>query len=314
MRFGVCFTNRGPLATAENMGRLARAAEDLGFDSFFVTDHIVIPTTSTSRYPYSTDGRLDVEAAKHYLEPLALLCYLAGVTKRVRLGTSVLVLPYRNPVLAAKMIATIDYLSGGRVILGVGVGWWEEEFRALGLAYFKERGAVTDEYIRLFRELWMKEDPAFHGRFYQIAGVKFEPKPVQRPGPPIWIGGHTRAAVRRAAALGDGWHPIGLRPTINLFPEELAREVRTLHDLARQAGRDPKAITLTFRAPLRFGSGREGGRPFTGTPAEAIEDVRQYARAGVSHVVFDPAGRTADEGIEVMARFAREVRPGCAGA
>ena len=190
--FGTSVPTRGPLASPENLRSLAQRAEDLGFDHIWVSDHVILPREVDSFYPYASDGVATFLPDEPYYEPLAALNFLAGCTQRVRLGTHVLILPYRNPVLTAKMIATLDVLSGGRVILGAGVGWMEEEFQALGLDTYKQRGAVTDEFIELYKELWTKDEPSFHGEHYQISGSGFAPKPVQKPHPPIWIGGTHR--------------------------------------------------------------------------------------------------------------------------
>lgn len=310
MKFGVALTTRGRDATAETLARVSGATEEYGFDSVWVTDHIVIPNRITSAYPYEARGIFDVPANEYYLEPLTVLTYLAGVTHRIRLGTGVLVVPYRNPVILAKTVASLDVLSGGRVILGVGVGWMEEEFRALGLDTFGQRGAVTDEAIRLLRELWTRDEPRFAGRFFRVEDVRFYPKPVQKPHPPIWIGGHTPAALRRAALLGDGWHPIGLRPSVGLHPEEYGQAVATLRRLAGEAGRDPGEIALTFRASLAFRDKPPSPRtPFIGSPAQILEDIRAYARLGVSHLVFGFRGPTVEALLEQLQRFAVEIRP-----
>jgi probable F420-dependent oxidoreductase len=254
-----------------------------------------------------------VAANEHYLEPLTVLTYLAGVTRRIRLGTGVLVLPYRNPVLLAKTVASLDVLSGGRTVLGVGVGWMAEEFRALGLDTFEQRGAVTDESIRLLRELWTRDEPRFAGRYFQVEDIRFAPKPIQKPHPPIWIGGHSPAALRRAALLGDGWHPIGLRPPVGLHPEEYAQAAATIGRLAEKGGRDPGEIALTFRASLVFTDKPPSPRPpFIGSPAQIIEDIQAYARLGVSHLVFGFRGPTVQALLEQLERFAMEVRQAAA--
>ncbi len=311
MRFGFSIPTRGVLGTLETVRQLGQAADRHGFDSVWITDHIVRPRASASKYPYDPDGRMDVEGAAHYLEPLTVMSYLAGITGRAAIGSSILVLPYRNPLLVAKMVATLDVLSQGRVILAVGVGWMREEFEALNLATFDERGAVTDEYIRILRLLWTEEWPRYQGRFYSFEEVRCFPKPVQRPHPPIWIGGHSKAAIRRAAHLGDGWHPIGLRPPVGLYPEEYAKTVAEIRRQAEAAGRDPEAITLSLRAPLRFADGTGSGQriPFVGTAQEIVEAVRVYQRLGVSHLVFDFAGSSVAALLEQLHRFAEEVQP-----
>lgn len=315
MRFGFPIPTRGALGTLETLARVARAADEYQYDSIWITDHIVLPKTSRSQYPYAADGKLDLEAAQHYLEPLTVMSYLAGVTERPAIGSSVLILPYRNPMLVAKMIATLDVLSRGRVILGVGVGWMEEEFRALNLPTFQERGAVTDEYIRILREVWTQERPSHTGRFFSFEEVRFYPKPVQKPHPPIWIAGHSKAAIRRAARLGDGWHPIGLRPPAGLYPDEFAKAAADLRAQAEAAGRDPKGIILSFRAPIKFTNvSTAGGRtPFIGSREQILEDIRTYQRLGVSHLIFDFAGPSVDAIVEQLHRFAEEVRPAARG-
>ena len=315
MRFGFPIPTRGDLGTLETVRRLGQAADEYAYDSIWITDHIVIPKSTASRYPYSPDGSMNLEAAQHYLEPLTVMSYLAGVTNRPAIGSSVLILPYRNPMLVAKVVATLDMLSRGRVILGVGVGWMREEFQALNLSTFEERGAVTDEYIRILRALWTKEWPSYRSRFFSFDEVRFFPKPVQKPHPPIWIGGHTQAAIRRAALLGDGWHPIGLRPPAGLHPEAFAKAAADLRSQARAVGRDPKTITLSFRAPIRFTERATAGTrtPFIGSRDQIIEDIRAYQRLGVSHLVFDYAGTSADAIAEQLHRFAEEVRPAFRG-
>src|SRR5712664_4510462 len=251
MEFGFSLPGRGPLAGAETILKLATKAESLRFSSLFVTDHVVLPASmARSTYPYSTTGQLPGGAAQDYLEPLVTMGWLARVTSRIRLGTSVLVVPYRNPVLVAKMLATIDRLSGGRVILGAGVGWLREEFEALGAPPFEARGAVTDEYLRLMRAAWTTDPVAFEGKYCSIRDVHVLPKPVQRAGIPVWIGGHTGAALRRAGTIGDGWHPIAMRPPALLGPDEYAAKVKEIHGWARRAGGDPKSMALTIRVPM----------------------------------------------------------------
>jgi len=315
MEFGVSLPGRGPLATPDSILQLATKADALGYDSLFVTDHVVLPASmARSVYPYSSTGQLPGGAAQDYLEPLAVLGWLAHVTKRIRIGTSVLVVPYRNPVVTAKMLATIDRLSKGRVILGAGVGWLREEFEALAAPPFEARGAVTDEYLRLMRAAWTTDPVRFEGRHYTLRDVHALPKPVQRGGIPIWIGGHTDAAVKRAATLGDAWHPIALRPPGLLLPAEYATRVKQLQGWAQRAGRDPKAVTLTLRVPMevrpKTAKAPGGDRPmFQGSAAEIRDDLRAYDALGVSHVVFDAAHSDLKATLENIERFAGEVRP-----
>lgn len=315
MEFGIALPGRGPLASPDPVLKIAEKAEALRYASVFVTDHVVLPASmARSTYPYALGGKLPGGAAQDYLEPLAMLAWLAGVTTRVRIGTSVLVVPYRHPLVTAKMLATIDRLSGGRVILGAGAGWLREEFEAVGAPPFDKRGPVTDEYLRLMRATWTTDPVEFAGRWVTVRGVHALPKPKQPGGIPVWIGGHTDAAVRRAARLGDGWHPIGLRPPATLLPDEYAHKVKQLHAWAQEAGRDPRRITLTFRAPMEVRpknvKAAGGDRPlFQGTATEVLEDVRRYQALGVSHLVFDATHADLKSVLDNMNRFAEDVRP-----
>ena len=312
MTFGCTIPTRGPLATPESSRTVARRAEELGFDHLWVSDHIVIPAQVTSPYPYSPTGVAPFvsDSKQPYYEPLAALCYLAACTQRIKLGTHVLVLPYREPVLTAKIVATLDHLSGGRVILGVGVGWMKEEFEALGLNTFAERGKVTDEYIRIFKELWTKDDPQYQGSYSRFSAVSFYPKPAQKPHPPIWVGGHTPAALRRAARLGDGWMPIGLRPPAELEPAELGDQVDRLREMSEKAGRPRDAVDIIFSTNVVFGPPVGGPRRImTGSAVEIGADIILYQQVGVQHFIFSFDGDSLDQVLENMERFAEEVRP-----
>jgi probable F420-dependent oxidoreductase len=315
MEFGLSLPGRGPLATPDSVLKLAEKAEALRYASLFVTDHVVLPgSAARSTYPYSSTGQFPGGGRQDYLEPLAMLGHLAHATRRIRLGTSVLVIPYRHPLVVAKMLATIDLLSKGRVILGAGTGWLREEFEALAAPPFEERGRVTDEYLTLMRRAWTTDPVSFDGRYVRVHDVHALPKPAQRGGIPIWVGGHSDAAVRRAGTLGDAWHPIGLRPPAVLLPDEYATRAKQVRAHAQAAGRDPGAVTLTFRAPMEVRSRRDkapgGERPlFQGTADEVIADIRRYHAAGVTHFVFDPTRPDLRAVLASLERFADEVRP-----
>src|SRR6267143_1373419 len=269
LEFGFSLPGRGPLATPDLVLKIALKADALRYASVFVTDHVVLPVSAArSVYPYAATGQFPGGARQDYLDPLAMLGYLARATTRVRVGTSVLVIPYRHPLVLAKTLATIDVLSGGRLILGAGVGWLREEFEALATPPFEERGAVTDEYLKVMRLAWTTDPLTFSGRYCRIDPVHAVPKPAQPNGIPVWIGGHTPAAIRRAATLGDGWHPIGLRPPATLTPDEMRQAFARLRDEASQAGRKAQDITISFRAPLAFSNdGGTARKPLTGSPA-----------------------------------------------
>ncbi len=310
IRFGFSLTGRGPLADRDAITTLARRADALGYDSIWVTDRLLIPVQSGSAYPYSPTGAFPLGPDEPWLEPLTAVTYLATITERIQVGTSVLVIPYRNPVHTAKALATADYLSGGRVILGAGVGWWREEFAAVGVP-FEDRAARTVEYLRVMKAIWTGSRVSFEGRFTRIAeagGVR--PHPTRQPHIPIWIGGHTDAALRRVVEVGDGWHPLGLRPPVALYPPELAAKVSRLREMARAAGRDPGALTVSFKAPLRFEEGAAAARaPLSGSPAQIREDVEAYVAAGVQHFVLDFSVTAVPAMLEVLERFAADVRP-----
>ncbi len=310
VKFGFSLQGRGALADREAITSLAARADALGYDSIWVTDRLLIPTTATSVYPYSPTGILPIGPDEPWLEPLTAMTYLVTVTRRIMVGTSVLVIPYRNPVFTAKALATADYLSGGRVILGAGVGWLREEFVAAGVP-FEDRGARTVEYLRVMKEIWTRPRVVFDGRFVHVpeaGGVR--PHPVQRPHIPIWIGGHSDAALGRVVAVGDGWHPLGLRPPVELYPDELRIRVARLREMAAAAGRDPAGITISFKAPLRFdGAGSGSPAPLAGPPAKIVDDLGAYVAAGVEHFVLDFSVTAVPEMLDVLERFAADIRP-----
>jgi probable F420-dependent oxidoreductase len=311
MEFGCVFPNRGPMATPANLGRVAEKAEALGYDTVWFSDHIVIPTEVKSFYPYDPSGKMPFNPSEPYWEPLTVIGYVAGRTSRLRLGTSVLILPYRNPIVTAKMLATLDVLSNGRVTLGAGVGWMEEEFKAIGLDTYARRGAYSDECIRIFRELWTKDNPSFQGEFHQFSNIRCEPRPVQPGGLPIWIGGHTPQAIRRVARLGDGWQPLVQRPPADLPPAEMQEKIAQLRAFAQQAGRDPRRITLAMGSSIQFTDGAATGPRslFTGTPAQIVDTLRRYQELGIQNFRCDFPSLSIDGLLQAMERFATEVRP-----
>ena len=311
MEFGCVFPNRGPMATPANLGRVAEKAEALGYDTVWFSDHIVIPTEVKSFYPYDPSGKMPFNPSEPYWEPLTVIRYVAGRTSRLRLGTSVLILPYRNPIVTAKMLATLDVLSNGRVTLGAGVGWMEEEFKAIGLDTYARRGAYSDECIRIFRELWTKDNPSFRGEFHQFSNICCEPRPVQPGGLPIWIGGHTPQAIRRVARLGDGWQPLVQRPPADLPPAEMQEKIAQLRAFAQQAGRDPRRITLAMGSSIQFTDGAATGPRslFTGTSAQIVDTLRRYQELGIQNFRCDFPSLSIDGLLQAMERFATEVRP-----
>ena len=311
MRFGFYLPNSGPTAQPDSLAEIARRGDHLGFYCMVAPDHIIQPTKISSAYPYTVSGDFGggTRSEGEWPEQLTTLAFLAGITQRIRLVTSVMIVPYRNPIITAKMLATIDMLSKGRLTVGVGVGWMEEEFEALDAPPFAKRGAVTDEYLRAFKELWTSDDPHFEGEFCRFSGITFLPKPTQKPHPPIWVGGQSRLAIRRAAQLGDAWHPVGAIPAAPLEPEELSQKLVTLQRYAEEAGRDPKEIEVAMKVPLYDTSLSSAGdrRRFSGSPDQVLQDVKTYSDIGVDHLIFDIWGPDLSQSLERMEWFAQEV-------
>jgi probable F420-dependent oxidoreductase len=313
MQIGFSAPTAGPLSSADNLTRLATGAEALGYDYATFSDHVVIPTDIKARYPYSDTGEFSTAGNGERNEQLIELAFVAARTSKLRLVTSVMVVPHRPAVLAAKQLATIDVLSGGRVTLGIGAGWMKEEFDALDAPDFDKRGKVTDEYVAAFRELWTKEHPRFSGEFVKFDNIVFAPKPAQKAGIPVWVGGESGPALRRTARLGDAWYPIGSNPAFPL--DSLARMragIEKLRKLAADAGRDPQSIGLALRFP-RYGAalpdkaGDGERRLFSGAATAIAEDVKALAALGVGAVDLSFGGATIAEMLEEMKRFRGEV-------
>src|SRR5258708_8802914 len=209
MQIGFNLPNSGPLSEVGAMTHIATQGEAMGFDYLTMTDHVVLPDTKVPGYPYSESGQFYEEAPIERHEQLLGMAWIAAKTSRIRLVAAVLVVPHRPAVLADKRLATLDVLSGGRLVVGIGAGWLKAEFDAVVTTPFAERGAVTDEYIDAFRVLWTERAPRFASRHTRFDNIMFEPKPVQQPHPPIWVGGEGGPALRRAARIGAAWYPIG---------------------------------------------------------------------------------------------------------
>ena len=307
----------GPLGTPDSMTSLAGQADRLGFEAITASERLVMPRAISSSYPYAETGEVPgVGTVQNTLEMLTVLAFLSAHTARIGLLTSVLVLPYRNPLLTAKMLATIDVLSKGRLIVGCGVGWMREEADTLGVpSAFEDRGAVSDEYIRAFRELWSGDEPDFQGRHLRFSDIEFAPRPVQQPGPPIWIGGESPAAMRRVATLGDGWLPAAGNPRYPLdTPERLADAVARLRRNAEAEGRDPSKVDIGYGGvtwidghPHRLPGGER--KPFSGSDQQVAEDIETYERLGVTYLSLRLTRPSLTETLERMERFMREVSP-----
>ncbi|HSU04823.1 MAG TPA: TIGR03619 family F420-dependent LLM class oxidoreductase [Acetobacteraceae bacterium] len=302
MDVGIHIGTRGCLASRANLVACAQRAEALGYAHIGIPDRLVLPRNVGTRYPYTEDGVWVGAATGDCLDVLGALCFLAACTERIRLLPSVLVVPYRPAVVAAKMLTTVDVLSAGRLIAGVGVGWMEEEFEPLGAPPFKTRGAVTDAYLAKFRALWTED----------AADVIFSPKPVQARVP-IWVGGESPAALRRTVRFGDGWYPASHNHAA-LFdtPARLATGIDQLAHTAEQHNRDPATIQVAYLwfKPIHWAAQRttDGARQlFTGSAADMQEDAAALARAGVQHVIVLPQAPTITETLERLQRFAEDV-------
>jgi len=307
MDFGLHLPASSANVKAEELVRFAQQAEALGFYCLTVADHVIVPRDISVPYPYTIDGKYP--GTGYHLETLTTMGFLAGATKRIRFATSVMIAPYRNPIVTAKMLASLDVLSNGRVIVGLGVGWMKEEFENLKAPPYEDRGKVTDEYIKAFRELWTSDNPSFDGKYCNFSNIVFLPKPVQKPAIPIWIGGHSKQALRRAGELGDGWHPIGGVPTIPLEPEDVKKDLETLSAYAVKAGRDPKTIRVALKGSLFDKEKKIEGRRrrFMGSAEEIASDIRDYRAAGVDTIIFDVRRPTISETLERMEWMAKEV-------
>ncbi len=264
MKFGIAFANTGPYARGPAAAEFARTAEEVGFESLWTVEHVVVPSGYESQYPYDPSGKMPGGEDFDIPDPLIWLTWVAAATSTIRLATGILILPQRNPVVLAKELATLDQLSGGRVELGIGVGWLEEEFDAIGVP-FAERGKRTDDHVAAMRALWGEEKATFHGEFTSFDDCIARPRPVNGTIP-VHVGGHTDIAARRAGRLGDGFFPGRGEPA------ELVRLLDVARATAQEHGRDPDAIELSA-----------GGAAFG---SQAVDVVKQLADVGVSRVML----------------------------
>lgn len=312
MQIGCSAPTSGPLTQTDSLTRIATEAEMLGFDYVTVSDHIMIPTDVASRYPYTESGEFPSGARVDRHEQLTTATWIAAKTSKLRIVTSVMVVPHRPAVLTAKILATIDVLSKGRLTLGIGAGWMQEEFEAVGTPPFAERGAVTDEYMMACKELWEKDDPRFSGKYAKFSDVVFQPKPVQRPIP-IWVGGESGPAMRRTARYADAWYPIGTNPqfpmdTLTRFKAGAAK----LRGMVEKAGRDPAKVALAYRVSANVEAQPKGTvdgerKLFTGGAADYVGDIRALRDVGVTSFDFGLFGSTLQATLDNMRRFRDEV-------
>lgn len=305
--FGLDVGTYGALATPETIVGLAQHAEATGFDSIWLADHIAFPVKFKSQYPYSATGDFPSRLSDPLMEPIATMGVLVGATKRIRIGTAVLVMPLRNPLLLARMLVTLDNFSNGRVILGAGVGWLEEEFEALDTYDFAKRGRATDEYLEIFKAISAGGEVGYQGETYSFAPVFATPGSVQRPHPPILIGGTADPALRRVVRSGGGWLAVGINP------ESLAERLTVLRRMAAEAGRKYEDIELAYKIFLNIGEAKygRGGVRETGTGSfdEIVDDLKKVFALGFTKIVVRYRGTSTDELRRQIDRFVTEIVP-----
>ena len=306
MEFGFSLPNS---LDGAGLCRFAKTAESLEFESIWASDHIVLSTAATTQYPYSSDGTFSRPGNTPFLELMVLLSYIGACTEKILVGSTVIILPYRNPVLQAKMFASLDVLTNGRVICGVGVGWLEKEFETLSTPY-SDRGPLSDECIEIFKCLWTQDDPVFDGAYYSFDGIQFYPKPVQKPHIPIWVGGHTKRAIRRTVRYGNAWHPA--RQT----PEYVGGLLPYLNQLALEMNRDPDDITVSLKRTLHFtdigicvGDVVGTGGAVIGSTKDVVEDIKRCEDIGINQLTYDFLTDDIDESVAIIDHFANTIVP-----
>jgi probable F420-dependent oxidoreductase len=309
MQLGFNLPISGPTSAARSFARIAQEGETMGYDYLTLTDHVVLPDMSVPGYPYSESGEFMSNSPTERHELLTATAFIAAKTSRIKLVLAVLVVPHRPAVLAAKMLSTIDVLSEGRLVIGVGAGWLKAEFDAVVTTPFAERGAVTDEYLEAFRALWTQERAQFEGRYTKFADLIFLPRPLQQPHPPIWVGGESGPSLRRAARFGDAWYPIGSnnKHLLDTLPR-LAAGIARLRKLTADAGRDPSKVSVVYRvkrygsvvAPLTSDGER---RLFSGSDSDIVGDLRALRDLEVTAIDVEVEGHDEAATIANMRRF-----------
>ena len=283
MRLGFNLPQIGPAAGPEAIVRVAQRAEELGYDSVWVTERLLYPIEPKTPYMATPDGSLP-EAYKIVLDPLEALTFVAGQTSRVALGTSILDMPYYNPVMLARRLTTLDVLSGGRLRLGLGLGWSQDEFDAAGVS-LKQRGRRADEFLSVLKAIWTTDPVEFQGEFYQIPKSVILPKPVQKPHPPIYLAAFSPGGLKRTATMANGWLPAGLPP------DAMKQMIAGLKDMAQQAGRDPNELEVVVRANILVTDEALGEDRwiFTGSSEQIKSDIAATREVGVAEIPFDPS-------------------------
>ena len=294
MRVGIALPHVGPTAGPRALADAATRAEALGYDSLWVADRLLYPLAPQTPYPATADGVLP-SGFRRVLDPLETLTYVAALTRRIALGTSVLDIPYYNPVVLARRLTTLDVLSGGRLHVGLGLGWSKDEFDATG-ASFADLGRRADEFLAVLKAIWTTDPVEFAGRYYRVPRSVIEPKPVQRPHPPVYLAAFAPAALRRVATVADGWNPTAIPiPAMGAMMADLRR-------MAAGAGRDPRALRLVVRANVYLGEAPLGAdrAPFAGDAEQIGADVAAVRALRADELFFDP---NFSPGVETPERF-----------
>ena len=302
MRLGFALPNVGPVATAEAVFKVAQRAEALGFDSLWTIDRLLYPVKPQTPYPGTPDGMLP-EPYKHVLDPLEALTFAAAQTKKIALGTSVLDIPFYNPVTLARRLTTLDLLSNGRLQVGLGLGWSKDEMDAAG-ADMKQRGALADEFLQVVKAIWTTNPVEFKGKFYQVPKSYIGPKPVQQPHPPIYLAAFTQPAMKRLARMADGWNPVAI-PV-----EGMAQMFGAIKEMAKEAGRDPSSLQMIVRANLEI-TDRPLGKErtiFAGTLDQIKEDVSACSKVGAHEVFLDPTFSTGEQSLDRWLALMEQLR------
>lgn len=306
MRIGFMLPNIGPAAGPEALVQVAQGAEALGYDNLWTTERLLAPVQPRTPYPASADGVLPAPF-KISLDPLDTLAYVAGQTSRIGLGTSVMNIPFYNPVVLARRLTTVDVLSGGRLRVGLGLGWSQDEYEAAGVVT-KKQGDRAEEFLQVLKAIWTSDPAEFQGRYFRLPRSVIQPKPVQKPHPPIYLAAYVPSALRRAATLANGWFPVGI-PIDGMKPM-----IEQFRALAQEAGRDPNALEVIVRANISRSErplGKE--RPiFYGSPDEIRADVEAVRALNPAEIAFDvtfsPNVKTADDFLVEVERL-RELVP-----
>jgi probable F420-dependent oxidoreductase len=292
MKIGFALPNIGPVGTADAVSKVALRAEALGYHSLWTVERLLYPVKPQSPYGGMPDGSLP-EPYKHVLDPLEALTFAAAQTKKITLGTSVLDIPYYNPVMLARRLTTLDFLSGGRMRVGLGLGWSKDEMQAAG-ADMRQRGAMADEFLAVLKAIWTTNPAEFHGKFYHLPKSYIDPKPVQKPHPPIYLAAFAPAAMKRLATVADGWNPVAIPA------DGMSQMFAGIKEMARAAGRDPSALVMVVRANLELTT-EPGGKDrmiFSGNFDQIKEDVAACRRIGAHELFFDPAFSTGGQALD----------------